>query len=98
MALGGQQNTSKTSGSSTFTSLRANILLYLVATIILGVIAGAVLKGLDKLPDYILTIGASLGGAVGFISVVLGLVFEPKRVPADILGKANRIPILWLAS
>lgn len=81
---------------STMSSLRANILLFCVTTLVLGVIAGVILNGLNRLPGYILAIGVGIGSVTGVLSVLLGLIFE-KPNPNDIWAKANVVPTLLLS-
>ena len=74
----------------------ASILLYLIATIVIGLLVGTVLNGLNRLPPYVATIAGSLGAVIALLSGLLGTLLE-RSFPKGIWRNANR-PVAIVAS
>src|SRR5260370_34739415 len=71
---------------------QASALLYLATTIVLSLIVGSVLQGLEILPQYIASVAVSVGGIIVFISGLLGsfLGFLFRRtLPKEMWENAN---------
>ncbi len=86
-----QSDSDKTTGSSRPLLSRSNasILLYLIATVVIGLLVGTVLNGLNRLPPYVATIAGSLGVVIALFSGLLGTLLE-RSFPKGIWQNANR--------
>lgn len=78
---------------STISSRQASIGLYLVVTVVLGLIVGSILQGLGMLPRPVTAVAGSLAGVMVFLSGLFGsiiwLIFR-KTLPKEIWKNANR--------
>lgn len=86
-----QSDSDKTTGSSRplLSHSNASILLYLIATVVIGLLVGTVLNGLNRLPPYVATIAGSLGVVIAIFSGLLGTILE-RSFPKGIWQNANR--------
>jgi serine/threonine protein kinase len=84
------------SNRPTLSRFKASALLYLIATALLGLLAGIVLNAFGKLPPYVATIAGSLGAAIAVLSGLLGTILE-RSFPKGIWRNANR-PVATFAS
>jgi len=86
-----KSDSDKTTGSSrpVLSRSKASILLYLIATVVIGLLVGTVLNGLNRLPPYVATIAGSFGVVIALFSGLLGIILE-RSFPKGIWQNANR--------
>ncbi len=89
-------NKMTTSSRPPLSRFKASALLYLIATALLGLLAGIVLHALSKVSPLIINIASSIVVSLGVFSLLLGAVIE-KSFPKGIWRNAHR-PFAVLAS